>query len=93
MPFAQFATDPKHVFDVMNECKIDPEQLKEWQRDRQGCVVDRKLAEKRNWKIGDRVPLQGTFYPVDLDLKIVGCMTRRSTATRFGSIGRISTKS
>ncbi len=72
MPFAQFATDPKHVFDVMNECKIDPEQLKEWQRDRQGCVVDRKLAEKRNWKIGDRVPLQGTFYPVDLDLKIVG---------------------
>ncbi len=72
MPFAQFATDPKHVFDVMHECKIDAKQLEEWQRERQGCVVDRKLAEKRNWKIGDRVPLQGTFYPVDLDLKIIG---------------------
>jgi putative ABC transport system permease protein len=72
MPFAQFATDPKHVFDVWNEYKIDPKQLEEWQQDRQGCVVDRKLAEKRNWKLGDRVPLQGTFYPVNLDLKIVG---------------------
>ncbi len=72
MPFAQFGTDPDEVFNVWNEMKIDPEQLATWQRERQGCVVDRKLAEKRKWNIGDRIPLQGTFYPFSLDLKLVG---------------------
>jgi putative ABC transport system permease protein len=72
MPFAQFGTDPQAVFDVWNEYRIAPDQLSAWQSDRQGCVVDRRLAEKRGWKIGDRIPLQGTFYPVDLDLKLVG---------------------
>ncbi len=72
MPFAQFGTDPEHVFDVWDELTIDPQQLATWQDERQGCVVDRRLAEKRQWQIGDRIPLQGTFYPVDLDLKLVG---------------------
>jgi len=72
MPFAQFGTDPKNAFEVWNEWKIGPEQLSAWQDDRQGCIADRKLAEKRQWKIGDRIPLQGTFYPINLDLKLVG---------------------
>jgi putative ABC transport system permease protein len=70
--FAQFGTDPQRVFDVWTEFKIPPEQLAEFQRDRQGCVVDRQLAERLGLKIGDRVPLQGTFYQFNLDLKLVG---------------------
>jgi len=61
MPFAQFGVDPKSVFDVWNEMTIDPKQLEEFQKTRNGCVVDRRLAEKRGWKIGERIPLQGTF--------------------------------
>jgi putative ABC transport system permease protein len=72
MPFAQFATDADHVFNVWDEFTIDPKQLEAWQKNRQGCVVDRKLAERRGWKIGDRIPLQGTFYPMNLDLELVG---------------------
>jgi putative ABC transport system permease protein len=72
MPFAQFATDADHAFNVWDEFKIDPAQLSAWQADRQGCVVDRQLAEKRGWKIGDRIPIKGTFYPFNLDLKLVG---------------------
>jgi putative ABC transport system permease protein len=72
MPFAQFATDPKHVFDVWDEYKIDPEQLAAWQRDRRSCVIDRRLAERRGWKIGERIPLKGTYYQYDLDLTLVG---------------------
>jgi putative ABC transport system permease protein len=70
--FAQFGTDPKRVFDVWSEFKIAPEQLAEFQQDKQACVVDRKLADRLGLKIGDRVPLQGTFYPFNLDLKLVG---------------------
>lgn len=70
--FAQFATDPKYVFDVWKEFKIDPEQLKEFQTNRQGCVVDRKLAEKYHWQIGEHIPIKGNIYPYDLDLTLVG---------------------
>ena len=72
MPFAQFATDPKEAFDVYSEYEIDPGQLNDWQNDRQGCVADRQLAEKRKWNIGDRIPLQGTLYPVNLELRLCG---------------------
>lgn len=70
--FAQFATDADHAFKVWPEYQIDEAQLKEWQRDRQGCVVDSRLAEDQGWKIGDRVPLQGTFYDFNPDLRICG---------------------
>lgn len=72
MPFAQFATDPKEFFNVWAEFKIAPEQLSAWQTNRQGCVVDRRLAEQRGWKIGEKIPLQGTYYPFDLQLVMVG---------------------
>lgn len=71
-PFAQFATDPKEVFNVWSEFHIDPDQLKAWQNNRRGCVSDRRYAEQRGWKIGEQIPLKGTYYPFDLELELVG---------------------
>lgn len=71
-PFAQFATDSREAFNVWSEFKIDPDQLTAWQKNRRGCVVDRRFAEKRGWKIGDKIPLKGTYYPYDLELELVG---------------------
>ncbi len=70
--FAQFGVDPKTVFSVYDEFKIAPQQLEEWRKTRNGCVIDRRLAERYGWKIGERIPLQGTFYPIVLDLVLVG---------------------
>jgi putative ABC transport system permease protein len=70
--FAQFGTDPKELFNVWKEFKIPQEQLDEFKSDRQGCVVDRKLAERLGWKVGEHIPIQGTIYPFNLDLKLVG---------------------
>jgi putative ABC transport system permease protein len=72
MPFAQFGTDPKNAFKVWEEFSIDPKVLEVWQNTRNGCVVDRRLAEKRDWKIGERIPLKGTYYPFNLDLVLCG---------------------
>jgi putative ABC transport system permease protein len=77
--FAQFGTDPKQVFDVWSEFKIPPEQLAEFQQDKQACVVDRELAERLGLKIGDRLPLQGSIYPFNLDLKLVGIYEPQET--------------
>lgn len=72
MPFAQFATDPKEVFNVWDEFEIAPNELEAFQSNRRACVIDRRMAEHRGWKVGEKIPLQGTFYPVTLELECVG---------------------
>ena len=51
---------------------MSDEQRTAWQRDRQGVIVDDTLANKYGWKLGDRIVLQGTIYPVDLELYVRG---------------------
>ena len=73
--FAQFATDPEEYFDVAADKVMPPEQLAAWKKDRAGCVVDADLATKHNWKIGDRIVLQGTIFPTNLELNLRGIYT------------------
>jgi putative ABC transport system permease protein len=68
--FAQFATDPEEYEMVAADKQVPPEQLKAWQQDRTGCMVDAALAEKHGWKIGDRIFLQGSIFPTDLELTV-----------------------
>ena len=73
--FAQFGTDPEEFFKVYRDIEMPADQLTAWQRDRQGVIVDSSLAKKYGWKLGDRIVLQGTIYPVNLDLNIRGIFT------------------
>jgi putative ABC transport system permease protein len=73
--FAQFGTDPTEVFKVYTDFHIADDQLEAWQKDRAGCVVDSELAKKFGWKIGDRIVLKGTIFPLDLDLTLRGIYT------------------
>ena len=70
--FAQFGTDPDEFFKTFRDLQLPEEQMKAWQRDRQGAIVDDSLAKKYGWKLGDRIVLQGNIYPVDLELNIRG---------------------
>ena len=73
--FAQFATDPDEYFEVAADKIMPPDQLAAWKRDRAGCVADVDLVRKHNWKIGDHIVLQGSIFPVDLDLTLRGVYT------------------
>jgi putative ABC transport system permease protein len=73
--FAQFGTDPEEIFKVMTDFKISDDQLAAWQHDQAGAVVDSELAKKFGWKIGDRIVLKGTIFPVNLELTIRGIFT------------------
>ncbi len=70
--FAQFGTDPDEFFKTFRDMDMPDDQVKAWQRDRQGVIVDDYLANKYGWKLGDRIVLQGTIYPVNLELNIRG---------------------
>ena len=60
--FAQIVVDPVPFMELYPEYTLPPEQMKAWLDDRQGAIVGKDLAARFNWKIGDRVPIQGTIW-------------------------------
>ena len=74
--FAQLATDPDEYLKVASDKIIPEDQVKAWQHDRAGCIVDVTLANKYGWKIGDRITLQANIFPTNLDLTIRGIYHR-----------------
>ena len=73
--FAQFATDPEEYLKVASDKTVAADQLAAWQHDRAGAMVDADLAKKLGWKIGDRITLQGTYFPVNPELTIRAMFT------------------
>jgi putative ABC transport system permease protein len=47
---------------IYKEFKLPPDQMKAWLNDRQGAIAGRDLANRYNWKIGDRIPIQATIW-------------------------------
>jgi putative ABC transport system permease protein len=70
--FAQFATDPDALMGVFGEALISPDRLDAWKKDRTGAIIGLDTAKRYNLKPGDRLPLVGQYYPVDLDLTVTG---------------------
>lgn len=60
--FAQIAIEPNEYFPMYPEVRLPADQMQAWMADRQGAVVGRDIANRFGWKIGDRVPIQGTIW-------------------------------
>jgi putative ABC transport system permease protein len=73
--FANFGTDPAEIFKVYTEQILPPDEQAAFIADRRGAVAGADLARRFGWKVGDKVTLTGTIFPVDLDLNIVGIFT------------------
>jgi putative ABC transport system permease protein len=59
---AQFAVDPESYLAMYPEFILPEDQKKAWFANRTGAVVGVDTARRFGWKVGDRVPLQGTIY-------------------------------
>jgi putative ABC transport system permease protein len=70
--FPNLAVEPENIGPVYPDYNILPEQLADFQRYRDGAIVGRQTMKKYGWKIGDRVTLRSTVWPVNLDFRIVG---------------------
>lgn len=60
--FAQIVVEPEPFLAIYPEYRLPPEQKAAWLGDRQGAVVGIDLAKRFGWKLGDRVPIQGTIW-------------------------------
>ena len=70
--FARFGAEPDRIFRVRPDFEMPEDQKLAFQRERTGCIVSTELANKLNFKIGDRITLLGDIFPVNLELKLVG---------------------
>ncbi len=70
--FPQFAVQASTYFDLYPEYLVPPEQMRDFQRDRKGALVGRKLVEAYGFKIGDQVSLRGTIFPGNWEFVVRG---------------------
>ena len=68
--FARFAVETEKVFQVHPEYAMPPEQKQAFLRDRQGMAVEKSIAERLGFELGQRVTLQGDIYPFDMEFVI-----------------------
>ena len=71
--FGGIYQDPKNFFpneavspnflDAYPEWRMSAEQRAAFHNTRTGAVAGAKLAKQFHWKVGDRIPLQGTIFP------------------------------
>jgi hypothetical protein len=89
--FPNFAVEPDPLGSVWADWNLDPQQLEAFRRHRDGAIVGRGTLLKNGWKIGDRVTLKGTIYPVDLSFRS-SVRSRASERPTSGSSASTSTR-
>lgn len=74
--FAQFAVDADRFEEAYPEVKLVTGSFEDFRRQRSGCVIGSDLARRFSWKVGSKIPLQGTIFPKTdgsaWDLEVVG---------------------
>ncbi|WP_374349924.1 ABC transporter permease [Chitinimonas sp.] len=79
--FPQFAVDVPSYLPLYPEFVLNEDQRAAFMRDRQGCMVGRKLAERFGWKVGDTIPIKGTIYPGTYRFTLRAIYTGRDKGT------------
>jgi putative ABC transport system permease protein len=59
--FPQFAIEPESFHKMFPEFSIPDSQWRDFVADRQGCVAGIDTARRFGWKLGDRIPIQGSY--------------------------------
>ena len=70
--FPNFAVEVDHVAEVYPDYPIAAQHMADFRRYRDGAIVGGQVMKQYGWKVGQRVTLRSTAWPVDLDFRIVG---------------------
>lgn len=60
--FFQFAVDPASYLRLYPEIVLTDAEREAWLRNRTGAIIGRATADRFEWEVGDRIPLQGTIF-------------------------------
>lgn len=73
----RFAVDPDTYFNLYPEFQIPPDQLAAFQKERNACIIGRKLAAQHSFKIGDVITMDGDIFPGRWEWVVRGIYTGR----------------
>ncbi len=78
--FANFAVDEIYL-EMYPELVVPPEQKEVYLRERNACIVGKKLADRFGWKLDQTVTLTGTIYYGEWEFVIRGIYTGGQPST------------
>jgi putative ABC transport system permease protein len=70
--FPQFAIDREGYRQMYPEFIVPDAQWQAFLGDKEGAIVGEALAERFNWKIGDRIPIKGAIFVGNWEFNIRG---------------------
>jgi putative ABC transport system permease protein len=73
----RLAVDPETYFDMYPEFQVPPDQLAAFKRERNACVIGRKLAAQHGFKLGDVITMEGDIFPGRWEWVVRGIYTGR----------------
>lgn len=70
--FPRMSIDADTYFDLYPEFIVPPEQLAEFKKERNACILGSKIAGEHGFKIGDIITVEGDIYPGRWDFVVRG---------------------
>ncbi len=59
---AQIAIGGENYFNIYPEYILQPDTLTSWKQNRIGLIIGPAVAEKYNWRVGDKVPIRSSIW-------------------------------
>ena len=84
--FPQFAIDRETYREMYPEFIVPDDQWQAFLTDKEGAVVGEALAERFEWKVGDRIPLKGTIFPGAWEFNIRGIYRGQPASGRHHAV-------
>lgn len=75
--FPRLACDAETLFDLYPEFIVPSDQLANFKKQRNSCVIGKKIAEQHGFKIGDVIPIQGDIYRGNWEFVVAGIYSGR----------------
>jgi putative ABC transport system permease protein len=70
--FARFAADAETILDVYPEWVLTEQEISDFKKERNACIVGRDIANTYGFKVGDVITLEGDIYPGRWDFVVRG---------------------
>ncbi len=79
--FARLAVDADTYFEIYPELVVPPEQLSQFKRERDACIIGSQIAERYQLKPGDLMTMEGDIFPGQWQFVVRGIYTPRDKTT------------
>ena len=75
-----------NYLELYPEIEVEPAQLEQWRRTRDGLLVGQQMMERFGWEVGQRIPLKSAIFPnsdgtLDWSFQISGVLRAKEGAS------------